>query len=126
MSNQCDCNCSCDTPVIFIYSCSGAADTGEISDLAARQLSKEKVGQMKCLAGIGGKIDDILTEIDSADVIIVIDGCQLDCAKHTFENAGITDFIHLRVTDLGLEKSKSPATKENVNIVVDKVKKILS
>ena len=126
MANSCECGCSCGQPTVLIYACSGAANTGEISDLAARKLTKEGVGKMFCLAGLGGKVDLIIKQAEAADVNIVIDGCSLDCAAKSFENVGITDFIHLRVTDLGIEKNKSEVNDENVDIVVNHVKKILA
>jgi len=44
----------------FIFSCSGAADIGHISDLAALQLTKMGAGNMFCLAGIGGNVESII------------------------------------------------------------------
>ena len=36
----------------------------------------------------------------------------------TAEGAGISEFDHMKVTDFGLEKGKSPATDENIAAVV--------
>jgi len=102
----------------LIFSCSGAADVGEISDLAARQLTSEGAGKMYCLAGIGGRVKGILETTQNAAFILAIDGCSLDCVKLCLEEAGITKFDQMRVTDLGLEKGKSPATDENISTVV--------
>jgi len=38
--------------------------------------------------------------------------------KLCLEEAGFTDFEHMKATDLGLEKGKSPATDENIASVV--------
>ncbi|MBN1126816.1 MAG: putative zinc-binding protein [Sedimentisphaerales bacterium] len=102
----------------LIFACSGAADVGEISDKTARQLTKEGVGQMFCLAGIGGSIKPILDKTRTAEQILAIDGCPLDCVKACLNQAGITDFAHFRVTDLGLEKGKSPANPQNISRIV--------
>jgi uncharacterized metal-binding protein len=117
-------NVCCGGPVL-IFSCSGAADVGEVSDKAARKLTKEGTGAMFCLAGIGGKVEPILKKTASASKILAIDGCNLDCVKLTLEHAGFKNVIHMRVTDLGMEKGKSPATDENVNKVVIKGKEML-
>ena len=109
----------------FIFACSGAADVGEISDKAARKLSKEGTGAMFCLAGIGGKVEPIMKKTESASQILAIDGCNLDCVKSSLEQAGFDNFVHMRVTDLGLEKGKSPANEENVTKVNSKAKEIL-
>jgi uncharacterized metal-binding protein len=117
-------NVCCGGPVL-IFSCSGAADVGEVSDKAARKLTKEGAGAMFCLAGIGGKVEPILKKTASASKILAIDGCNLDCVKLTLEQAGFKNVIHIRVTDLGMEKGKSPAVEENVNKVVIKGKEML-
>lgn len=109
----------------LIFACSGAADVGEISDKAARQLSKDGIGAMFCLAGIGGKVEPIIKKTESASQILAIDGCNLDCVKSTLKQAGFDKFVHMRVTDLGMEKGKSPANEENVAKVNSKAKEIL-
>ena len=102
----------------LIFACSGAADVGEISDIAARKLTSEGAGKMFCLAGIGGRVNGIMESTRGAAQILAIDGCSLDCTKLCLEEAGFTDFEHMNVTDIGLEKGKSPATDENVATVV--------
>lgn len=102
----------------LIFACSGAADVGEISDRAARKMSKDGIGTMFCLAGIGGGIEPIMQKTKSASKILAIDGCGLDCVKNTLEKAEFTKFEHLRITDLDMEKGNSPATDENIAKVV--------
>ena len=109
----------------LIFSCSGAADVGEISDRAARKLSREGAGAMFCLAGVGGRVEPIMKKTASASKILAIDGCNLDCVKFCLQQAGFNEFEHLRVTDLEMEKGKSPATEENVAKVVAKADEIL-
>lgn len=98
----------------LIFACSGAADVGHVSDMAARKMTKEGMGQMFCLAGVGGRVEPIMKKTLSAEKILAIDGCNLDCVKKTLREAGIDTFIHMRVTDLGLEKGQSPATEDNI------------
>lgn len=98
----------------LIFACSGGADVGHISDLAARQMMKEGCGKMFCLAGLGGNVDAIVETTKKADHILAIDGCPVDCTKNTLENTGIDTFRHFRVTELGFEKGKSPADDEKV------------
>ena len=98
----------------MIFSCSGAADVGSLSDLAARRLNSEGAGKMFCLAGIGGRVKGIMQTTQNAAHIIAIDGCSLDCTKLCLEEAGFRKFDHIRVTDLGLDKGQSPATDENI------------
>jgi uncharacterized metal-binding protein len=110
--------CACSAGAKLIFACSGAADVGEISDRAARKLTAEGAGKMFCLAGIGGRVGGILETTRAAAAVLAIDGCPLDCARKTLEEAGFTRFEHLRLSDMGMEKGKSPATEEQVNKVV--------
>jgi uncharacterized metal-binding protein len=117
--------CACKGGVILIFPCSGAADVGEISDRVARSMTAQGHGKMFCLAGIGGNISGMIASARGADRVLVIDGCGLDCAKKTMEERGIENFFHFRVTDLGMEKSKSPATRERIESVAQKGKELL-
>lgn len=124
MSDNSTCSC-CSAPTL-VFSCSGCSDTGAITDLAARKLTKEGVAKMTCLAGIGGRVSGIMATTESAGLIIVIDGCPLNCARKTLENAGFIDFKHLTLSEIGMKKSESPATEENITKVVEKAKTMLN
>lgn len=110
----------------LIFACSGAADVGEISDQAARRLTREGQGRMFCLAGVGGHVQAIVDTTRAATRILAIDGCSLDCTKKTLEQAGCAGFQHVRITDLGMEKGRTPATDVNVDTVVGVARPLLS
>jgi len=110
----------------LIFACSGAADVGEIADQAARKLTKDGLGSMFCLAGIGGEIKPIIDKTKSAQKILAIDGCGLDCVKYSLEKQGFTDYIHLRVTDAGLEKGKSPIDNNKIDDITKKAAQMLA
>ncbi len=109
--------CACDAAPKLIFACSGAADVGHVSDQAARKLTAEGAGKMFCLAGIGGRVSGILETTKAASAILAIDGCPLDCVRKTLEQAGFHQFEHLRLSELGLEKGKSPPTAQRVELV---------
>jgi uncharacterized metal-binding protein len=110
----------------LIFACSGAADVGEITDRAARKLTKDSVGKMFCLAGIGGRISGIMKTTESASKILAIDGCELDCVKNSLQQAGFNEFKHFRVTDLHMEKGKTSVNNENIVTAATKGKEMLS
>jgi uncharacterized metal-binding protein len=118
-------SCQCSGGPKLIFACSGAADVGEIADKAARQLTKDGIGKMFCTAGIGGRASGIMKTVESADKILAIDGCPLNCVKNSLELAGFKQFEHLQLADLGLEKCSSPVTEENISKVVTKGKEML-
>ena len=110
----------------LIFACSGAADVGAISDLAARKLMKEGAGKMYCLAGIGGRVPAILATTAAASKILAIDGCPLNCVRETLTAAGFEKFEHVLVTNFGLEKGRSEPTDLHVAIVAAKGRELLT
>jgi uncharacterized metal-binding protein len=109
----------------LIFACSGAADVGEIADRAARKLTKDGIGKMFCLAGVGGCVSGIIKTTESAEKILAIDGCPLNCVKNCLAQAGFNKFMHLQLADLGFEKGRSPATEDNINKVSQKAVEML-
>ena len=112
-------------PPTVVYACSGCSDTGELADRVARVLQRQGIAQMSCLAGIGGRVKSLLAKAQNAERILVIDGCPLSCAKRTFELAGIPDFAHLGLQDLGLRKGASPVSETNIATGVATAKRII-
>jgi len=116
--------CACSEAPRLIFACSGASDLGRISDLAARALTKDGVGKMYCLAGIGGRVSGIMENTKAASRIFAIDGCDQDCAKKCLELAGFAQVEQLRLQDLGMEKGKTPVTKKTVSLVADRIRQM--
>jgi uncharacterized metal-binding protein len=106
---------ACSGGPTLVFACSGAADVGAIADQAARKLTREGKGKMFCLAGIGGRVSGIMATTRSAEKIIAIDGCSLNCVKASLEQAGFANFTHLQLVDLGMEKGKTPCTEGAVD-----------
>ncbi len=106
--------CACGGAPKLIFACSGAADVGAIADQAARKLTKDGAGKMYCTAGIGGRVSGIMTTTESAARILVLDGCPLNCAKNSLEQAGFKTFEHLQLAELGMEKGLTPPTPETI------------
>ena len=118
-------SCECSAAPTLIFACSGAADVGEITDLVARKLTREGVGKMFCLAGVGGRVDPILETTKAAEQIVALDGCPLDCVRQTLELANLADFRHLRVTDLGMKKGETAATPAVVAQVAQETRSLM-
>ena len=106
--------CACSVAPKLIFPCSGGSDVGAVSDQAARKLTREGAGKMYCLAGIGGRVTGITETTKSAAKELAIDGCEQDCARKTLELAGFTQFSHLRLSDFGMEKGKTPPNDANI------------
>lgn len=117
MGNPCQCECSAAPKLIF--SCSGAADVGAVADQAARKLTRDGIGKMFCLAGIGGRVSGIVQSTEAAQAILAIDGCPLNCAKKCLEEAGFSDFKHLQLADVGMIKGETEVNDDHVAKVAD-------
>lgn len=114
-------HCSCANPDDYtVFACSGAADLGQVSDLVARELHKNQNRRMKCLAFVSAGVEELIEPVSKTNML-VIDGCPVDCGRKTFEKNGLNDFKHLRLTDLGYEKGKTPATREVVEKIYQEV-----
>jgi uncharacterized metal-binding protein len=109
------------TETNLIYSCSGAADVGEIADRVARKLRSEGFTKMTCLAGIGAELPNYVQSAKSTDLNIAIDGCPVACAKKTLEKIGVTPTSYI-LTDMGLIKGETPATEKIISHMCEKIK----
>jgi uncharacterized metal-binding protein len=113
-------------PTTVVYACSGCSDAGELADRIARRLSREGAAEMSCLAGIGGRVKPLVNKAAGAARILAIDGCPLNCTRHTLELAGFKNFDHLELHRLGMKKNACPVTDGRIAVGVDAAKKILA
>lgn len=113
-------------PATVVYACSGCSDAGELADLVARRLVREGVAEMSCLAGIGGRVKPLVNQAARAQRILVVDGCPLNCARHTLELAGFNRFEHLELHQLGLRKGSCPVTEERIAAGVAAAREMLA
>jgi uncharacterized metal-binding protein len=98
----------------FIYSCSGASDVGCLTDAVARRLTKEGRAQMQCLVGIGGRIEFLMERAAANPNRLVIDGCDMNCAKQCMHQAGFDSFEYVNLAENGFVKGASPADEANI------------
>jgi len=125
MSECCN-GCECGKNILF-YACSGGANVGKISDKAARELMLAGEGTMFCLAGLGAGIQGMVQTAKDADLNVVIDGCDVNCAKAVFDNCGVENYVQVKVTDLGIEKAKGVrCTQEQVDAVVARAREAVA
>lgn len=117
------CDCS-STPTTLIYACSGAANTGLLSDQVARTLAKEGSGKMTCLAALGAELAGFQASAAGAARNLVLDGCPVACGAKIFERASLP-FKHILMTDLGVKKGETVINTELIAQVSAKVQEAL-
>lgn len=91
---------------VMLLACSGASNVGQLANQAAVELTQEGLGSMSCLAGLGGKLDGFMKSASEAPGLVVMDGCEVGCAKAVFEDAGVPLRGYLVLTGLGIAKNK--------------------
>lgn len=73
-----------DKPTL-VYSCSGCSSAAQMANDLAVRLDREEEAEMSCIAGVGGDVPSLVkvatTARDTGRLILVIDGCPLECAK---------------------------------------------
>jgi uncharacterized metal-binding protein len=129
-SRPTEASCCCRTGkgnTVLLYACGGGANVGEIADQAARDLMLAGEGTMFCLAGLGADIQGMVQTARDADWNVVIDGCDVDCAKKVFDRHGVTNYTQIKVTDLDIEKQKGVRrTQDQVNRVIARARTIVA
>lgn len=112
-----DC-CSTDGNVMLL-ACSGGSNVGQLANQACVELTQEGFGKMYCLAGIGGELSGFVASAKDVPRMVVLDGCEVGCAKAIFKKAGAPLRGHVVLTDLGIAKNKDFNLKREE---LDKVK----
>ncbi len=110
---------------IMILCCSGGSNVGQLSNQAAIELTREGFGKMFCLAGIGGQLGGFVQSAKDAGEMMIIDGCQVGCARAILKQADVPLENYVVITDLGIEKNKNFNLRaEDITRVKDAVREI--
>ena len=111
----------CCQPTIntMILACSGGSNVGQLSNQAAIELTQEGLGKLSCLAGVGAQLSGFVQSARDIDNLVVIDGCEVGCAKGVLEQAAVPLRGYLVVTALGIDKNKDLNLKQEE---IDRVK----
>jgi len=110
----------CQQAGILVFSCSGAADAGELSDRVARRIAQCGQAKMFCLAGVGAHVPGMIESAKAGTRLITIDGCPGSCAQKTLEHAGFTP-VAFNLKDMGFEKGKTAVNEESIEKVLSKI-----
>ncbi len=114
MSEDC---CSSTVPTM-ILACAGGSNVGQLSNQAAVELTQEEFGKLFCLAGIGAHLSGFVQSARDIPQIVVIDGCEVGCAKGILEQAEVPVRGYLVLTELGIQKNK------NLNLNREELEKV--
>jgi len=96
---------------IIIVSCSGASNTGSLSDGAARSICRQDPERydMLCLPAYSLRKAPSIKKLNEAGSIVVIEGCPSRCASEILKQGGITPSLVVEVVqDYGVKKVMIP------------------
>lgn len=107
----------------MILACSGGSNVGQLSNQAAIELTQEGFGKLSCLAGVGAHLSGFVQSARDIDQLVVIDGCEVGCAKGVLEHAEVPLRAYLVITDLGISKNKDMNLKrQEIDLVKQAVR----
>lgn len=109
----------------MILACSGGSNVGQLTNQAAVELTQEGWGKMFCLAGIGGHLSGFIQSARDVPQMVVLDGCEMGCAKAVMEQAEVPLKNYIVLTEeLALEKNKNfDLKRKEIERVKDAIKK---
>ena len=93
----------------LVYACSGCSNVAQLANYIALELTKLGIAEMSCIAGIGGGVPALVKKARSADYIIALDGCPLQCCKNCLKTQSLAADEHIVLSDLGLTKKHHQA-----------------
>lgn len=110
----------CCQPTIntMILTCSGGSNVGQLSNQAAVELTQEGFGKLSCLAGVGAHLPGFVQAAKDIANLVVIDGCDVGCAKEVLAQAAVPISAYLVITALGIDKNKDlNLQREEIDLV---------
>ena len=110
----------------LIFTCAGAAYSGQVANRSGVQLMEQGAGSLFCIAAVAAGIEQKLDRARRAGRRVAIDGCEDHCVRKVLEKAGLTADLHMVLTDIGIEKKPAqPNMINDAKKVIDTVKQKL-
>lgn len=88
----------------LVYSCSGCSSAAQMANHIALQLDRRGVAEMSCIAGVGGDVPSLLKTARSGRPIIALDGCPLECVRHTLARHDLQPAWQFLLHEHGVKK----------------------
>ncbi len=107
MAEKRACSCGANEPKRIIFPCAGQANVGQLTNLAAIQLTEEGYGSIACVALLATGAENIRENAGNMDEVVILDGCPMQCAKKIADAQGIAAGQHLVLTEWGIAKGSS-------------------
>ncbi len=110
----------------LIFTCAGAAYSGQVANRSGVQLMEQGAGSLFCIAAVAAGIEQKLERAQKAGRRVAMDGCEDHCVRKVLEKAGQKADVHVVLTDMGIEKKPvQPNLISDAKRVVETVKQRL-
>jgi uncharacterized metal-binding protein len=110
----------------LIFTCAGAAYTGQVANRSGVQLMEQGAGSLFCIAAVAAGIEQKMDRARKAARRVAIDGCEDHCVRKVLDKAGLAADVHAVLTEMGIEKKPAqPNMISDAKKVVDSVKQKL-
>lgn len=111
---------------MLIFACAGAAHCGHAAYEAGKQLAREKVGNLFCIASVAARRPEKMERARAARRRVVVDGCDEECCRHIMSEAGLPVEVYVAAKDLGVEKKpEQPDLAGDTAKIIGKVKALI-
>lgn len=90
----------------LIYACSGCSSAAQLTNHLALRMDREGHAEMSCIVGLGGDVKSLVRVAESGRPIVMLDGCPLQCGKHTLARHGLAPAVHWDLSRMGVRKLK--------------------
>jgi len=104
-----------------IYSCSGCSSVAQMANSIAVELDKMGIGEMSCIAGVGGGVPSLTKIATAGHRIITIDGCPLRCCQACLERVQVKADQSFVLTDFGVQKRKDSYSRKEAKQIMKKI-----
>ena len=113
------CLCGSNEPKRIIFPCAGQANVGQLTNLAAIQLTEEGYGSIACASLLAIGAENLVANAMNADEVVILDGCPMLCAQKIAGAQGVAAGQHLVMTELGIAKGPSKSyTNDDIERIV--------
>ncbi len=90
----------------LVYACSGCSNVAQLTNDLAVVLDRQGIAEMSCISGIGGSVKSLVKIAQSGRPVLALDGCPLNCVRHTLATIDVVPTWHIEVTTFGYKKAR--------------------
>lgn len=114
----------------LVYACSGCSSAAQMANHIAVRLDRSEKAEMSCIAGVGGNVPALVRVAQSGRPIIALDGCALECVRHSLAQRGVAPTRHVLLHEHGVKKRQhgdfDPAEAERLLTHVETLAAVLT